>query len=219
MKLDATLEGKLDAALARELVRGEAAVMRAVRRAGQGLKEELRGQVRGAGLGGRLANTWRAKTYPERGASLGAAALVWSKAPQVVRAFDEGVTIRSKNGFWLAIPTENAPKRGVGGGRISPSNFPEHRFGRLRFVYRPGKPGLLVAEGLRASFSRKTGEMRGFRRAGERARAAGRTASVVMFVLVPQVRLRKRLDAGTAGHRWLQRLESMIAAEWDGEQR
>jgi len=45
-----------------------------------------------------------------------AATLVWSKAPQIIRTFDEGAVIRSESGLWLAIPTQQTPKRGVGGG-------------------------------------------------------------------------------------------------------
>ncbi len=82
--------------------------------------------------------------------------------------------IRSRRGRFLAIPTENAPRKGTDGRRISPSTFPEHRFGPLRFVPRPNGPSLLVVDGLRASFSRKTGELRGFRRATDRARRADR---------------------------------------------
>jgi hypothetical protein len=60
-----------------------------------------------------------------------------------------------------------------------------------------------VVDGLRASFSRKTGELRGFRRATERARRSGRgLAKVVMFLLVPQVKLRKRLDVARTAERW-----------------
>ena len=103
----------------------------------------------------------------------------------------------------------DAPRRGVGGGRINPSNFPEHRFGALRFVYRRSGPSLLVAEGLHASVSRKTGELRGFRRASERARRTGRgVATVVMFLLVPQVKIPKRLDVDER-HRRIVRIEGL----------
>ncbi|WP_353799190.1 DUF6441 family protein, partial [Thalassospira sp.] len=102
-----------------------------------------------AGLGTRLARTWRSRAYPNKGYD--AASLVWSKAPQIVRTFDRGTVIKSKSGFWLAIPTASAPKRGVGGKRITPSNFPEYRFGPLRFVYRRGQPSLLVVDGVRVS--------------------------------------------------------------------
>ncbi len=36
--------------------------------------------------------------------------LVWSNAPVIVGAHDTGPLIRSKNGFWLAIPTQAAGK-------------------------------------------------------------------------------------------------------------
>ena len=65
-----------------------------------------------------------------------AGAPVYTMAPQIIRAFDEGAVIRSKRGRFLAIPTENAPRKGTDGKRISPSTFPEHRFGPLRFVPR-----------------------------------------------------------------------------------
>jgi hypothetical protein len=68
-----------------------------------------------------------------------------------------------------------------------------------------------VVDGLRASFSRKSGELRGFRRASDRARRTGTgLATVVMFLLVPQVKLRKRLDVARAAERWLDRLPTMI---------
>jgi hypothetical protein len=191
----------------RDIERGAAAGTEA---AGRGLKAELRRQVASAGLGQRLARTWRDKHYDNRG--LDAASLVYTKAPQIIRAFDEGTVIGPKRSRFLAIPTENAPRRGVGGKRISPSTFPEHRFGPLRFVLRPSGPSLLVVDGVRASFSRKTGELRGFRRASDRARrstGAGLT-TVVMFVLVPQVKLPKRLDVARAAERWSGRLPALV---------
>jgi len=167
MKFAATITGSLQADMQGELRHIERAVATGTRDAGRGLKTELRRQVASAGFGQRLANSWRDKHYPNQ--RLDAASLVYTKAPQIIRAFDEGALIRSKRGRWLAIPTENAPRKGTDGKRISPSTFPEHRFGPLRFVPRPSGPSLLVVDSLRASFSRKTGDLRGFRRATERA--------------------------------------------------
>ena len=76
---------------------------------------------------------------------------------------------------------------------------------------RSNGPSLLVVDGLRASFSRKTGELRGFRRATERARQRGQgLTAVVMFLLVPQVKLRKRLDVTRAAERWSAQLPALI---------
>ena len=59
-----------------------------------------------------------------------------------------------------------------------------------------------MVDGLRASFSRQTGEFRGFRRATDRARRSGQgLTTVVMFLLVPQVKLRKRLDVAGGAER------------------
>jgi hypothetical protein len=185
MKLAAAIVRSLQADVQAELRRIERAATAGTREAGRGLRTELRGQVISAGLGQRLANSWRDKHYPNQ--KVDAASLVYTKAPQIIRAFDEGAVVRSRHGRFLAIPTENAPRKGTDGKRISPSTFPEHRFGPLRFVPRQSGPSLLVVDGLRASFSRQTGELRGFRRATDRARRSGHgLATVVMFLLVPQ---------------------------------
>ena len=171
MKIAASLSRSLQADMQAELREIERAVAAGTREAGRSLRTELRRQVTSAGLGQRLANSWRDKHYPNQ--KLDAASLVYTKAPQIIRAFDEGALIRSKRGRFLAIPTENAPRKGTDGRRISPSTFPEHRFGPLRLVPRPTGPSLLVVDGLRASFSRQTGELRGFRPATDRARRSG----------------------------------------------
>ena len=68
---------------------------------------------------------------------------------------------------------------------------------------RPSGPSLLVADGLRASFSRKTGELRGFRRANDRARHSGRgLTTVVMFILVPMAKMPKKLDVQKIADQW-----------------
>jgi hypothetical protein len=216
MKLVAALARSLQADMQAELRDIERAVAVGTRDAGRGLKTELRRQVSSAGLGQRLANSWRDTHYPNR--KLDAASLVYTQAPQIIRAFDEGAVIRSRRGRSLAVPTENAPRKGTDGRRISASTFPEHRFGPLRFVPRQGGPSLLVVDGLRASFSRQTGELRGFRRATDRARRSGQgLTTVVMFLLVPQVKLRKRLDVARAAERWSGQLPALIEQQLRSE--
>ena len=216
MKLVAALARSLQADMQVELRTIERAVTTGTRDAGRGLKTELRRQVGSAGLGQRLANSWRDKHYPNQ--RLDAASLVYTKAPQIIRAFDEGALIRSGRGRFLAIPTENAPRKGTDGRRIRPSTFPEHRFGPLRFVPRSSGPSLLVVDGLRASFGRKSGELRGFRRATDRARARGDgLATVVMFLLVRQVKLPKRLDVARAAERWSGQLPALIEQQLRSE--
>ena len=208
MKLATTIAGSIKAGMEAEIRTISKAVTAGVKEAGRGIKGDLRKQVVSAGLGMRLSRTWRERTYPNKGHD--AASLVWSKAPQIIRAFDEGAVIKSKSGFWLAIPTPSAPKRGVGGERINPSNFPEHRYGPLRFVYRRGRPSLLVVDGVRINKSGRVGR----RAKGGAFTKTGRMkqgmATVVMFIMVPQVRLKKRLDVKREAERWSRRLPALI---------
>jgi Family of unknown function (DUF6441) len=216
MKLAATIARSLQADMQAELRGIERAVAAGTRDAGRGLRTELRRQLASAGLGPRLANSWRDTHYPNH--MLDAASLVYTKAPQIIRAFDEGAVIRSRRGRFLPSPTKNAPRKGTDGRRISPSTFPEHRVGPLRFVPRSNGPSLLVVDGLRASFSRQTGELRGFRRATDRARRSGQgLTTVVMFLLVPQVKLRKRLDVARAAERWSAQVPALIEQQLRSE--
>jgi Family of unknown function (DUF6441) len=216
MKLVAIIVRSVEAGIQSELRDIERAVATGTRDAGRGLKAELRRQVVSAGLGERLASSWRDRHYPNQ--RLDAASLVYSKAPQIIRAFDEGAVIRSKRGRFLAIPTKNAPRKGTDGKRISPSTFPEHRFGPLRFVPRQSGPSLLVVDGVRASFSRKSGSLRGFWRATDRARERGEgLTTVVMFLLAPQVKLPKRLDVARAAERWSGQLPTLIEQQLRSE--
>ncbi|MFU8779373.1 MAG: DUF6441 family protein, partial [Roseovarius sp.] len=127
MKLKLDITPDIVAMMAAEISAGEMAVSAATREAGDGLKTAWRAQITGAGLGARLARTIRSEHYPRGKPSLNAAALVWSKAPTIINAHDTGPLIRSKNGFWLAIPTPAAGKSSRGG-RITPGEW-ERRTG------------------------------------------------------------------------------------------
>jgi hypothetical protein len=126
MRLKAAFEGKLQEYMKAEFATAERAVTLGVREATDGLKISMRRQVTSAGLGQRMANTWRGDLYPRGQNSIRAAGMVYTKASRIMEGFENAAVIRSKDGWWLAIPTPNAPKRGVGGKRINPSNFPEH---------------------------------------------------------------------------------------------
>jgi hypothetical protein len=104
-----------------EIRAGETAVCAATREAGNSLKAAWRAHITGAGLGRQLANTIRSEQFPNGRPRLNAAALVWSKAPVIVGAHVAGPLIRSRNGYWLAIPTPAAGKTSRGG-RITPGN-------------------------------------------------------------------------------------------------
>jgi hypothetical protein len=82
MKLAAVLTRSPQADLQTELRDIERAVTGGTRDAGRGLRTELRRQVASAGLGQRLANSWRDRLYPNQ--KLDAASLVYTKAPQII---------------------------------------------------------------------------------------------------------------------------------------
>lgn len=194
------------------------AVTSAMREATEGLKSNLRADVADAGLGQRLANTWRGKTYPETAISLEAASFVWSRAPNIVHAFDRGMTIKSSRGFWLAIPTAAAGVKGIGAAgamkRITPGGWERRTGMRLRFVYRRGRPSLLVADNARLSKKGLAWANLGRTRGGDSfTRIRGRS-TVVVFILVPQVTLRKRLDIATIAQQWAARVPSLLASHW-----
>ena len=216
MKFSVSTIGDLGKLMSDEIKAAEKAVTAGISQATEGLKTELRTQVTSAGLGARLARTWRGEVFPKGEDSIRAAGLVWSKAPGIIRIYEDGATIRSKNGFFLAIPTAAAGRYGDGGRKITPGGWERRTGQRLRFVYRRRGPSLLVADGMRS----RTGKRGGFSRASASALRTGRgLVTVPMFILVPQVTLTKRLEVAGAAERWVSRLPSLVVRNWisDGD--
>ncbi|SFZ84410.1 hypothetical protein SAMN02983003_1995 [Devosia enhydra] len=204
MKLGVSIVGDLVRLMDAEVKAGQNAVTTAMRDAGTGLKSAWRAQITGAGLGARLARTIRSEQFPKGKPSLSAAALVWSKAPVIVGAHDTGPLIRSKDGFWLAIPLPAAGKS-LRGGRITPGEW-ERRTGlRLRFVYRRTGPSLLVAEGRLNTKGRAV---------ASRSKTGRGVVTAPIFLLVPQVKLPKRLDLAKDADRVLDSVPGLIVATW-----
>jgi hypothetical protein len=204
MKLETQIIGDIARIMDAEVKAGEKAVTTAMREAGTGLKAAWRAQITGAGLGPRLARTIRSEAYPKGKPSLNAAALVWSKAPVIVGAHDTGPLIRSKTGFWLAIPTPAAGKS-TRGGRITPGEWERRTRLRLRFVYRRRGPSLLVAEGRLNTKGRAV---------ASRSKTGRGLTTVPIFLLVPQVRLPKRLDLSRDAERARDAVPGLIVASW-----
>lgn len=211
MRFDLEVVGSLARIIQAEIKASEKAVTAGVRQATDGLKTELRSQVTSAGLGARLAKTWRGEVYPKGQDSIGAAGLVWSKAPKIIHVHDTGATIRSRDGVYLAIPTD-AAGRAHGNKRMTPARWEAQTGQRLRFVYRRGGPSLLVADTMRA----RAGMRGGFAVASATAQRTGRGLTTVpVFILVPQVTLRKRLDIAGAANRWIGRVPDLIVGSWE----
>lgn len=183
---------------------GEAATLitGAMRGATGTLKGSAREQIIAAGLGQRLANTWRDDVYPNEGSSLNPAGWVYSKAPDIISAFASGNSIRPSDGQdYLWVPTKNVP-RAVGGGRASANKrmTPEQVLAAFRapeFIIKNGKRGNKLAfivekRGLTA---------RGARKKIRRGRLGHGDDSelVLMFTLTRSVHPGKRLDLDAAG--------------------
>jgi hypothetical protein len=204
MKLDLSITGEIATAMRAEVLAGEKAVTAAMKAASNDLKDRWRTQIRQAGLGTRLGNTIRAQTYPKAGDSLEAAALVWSNAPQIISAHDTGPLIRSKSGFWLAIPTSAAGK-GARGKSLTPGEWEKRRGLRLRFVYRRSGPSLLVADG--RLNSRGLG-------VASRSKTGRGQSTVPIFLLVPQVKLSKRLNLENDAQQVQASLPGRVVTNW-----
>lgn len=190
----------------------EAVVTAATRDGTEALKEDWRDQIRRAGLGSRLALTVRGATYPQGTASLDAVTWVWTKAPRLIDAYDRGPTIRPTDGrYYMAIPTKNVPRKGRGR-RMTPLDV-EVAFNQ-DLIVRPGRHGNLLAfvDTAFARYSRSQG------RAYPRRKQIrpGKPKLVLMFTLVRQVRVRKRLDVQLLANRAADRWPGLLARRWQG---
>lgn len=192
MRLESSLTGKLTEYLEKELKNAELAVTRGVSLATNQLKESMRTQVKSAGLGSRLAFTWRGDIYTKSKSSLNAAGHIYSKAEKIMQSFEFGLVIRGNDGFWLAIPTPAIPKK-IRGRKITPELYERSKGIRLRFVYRPYGASLLVHKQ-----KRKT---------------------IIAFWLVPQVKMPKLINFETESLKWQNKLPQLILMNWkDDEQ-
>lgn len=208
MKLGVKFSPDLVAVMAAEIKAGEKATTAAMRIAGAGLKQDWRQEVVRGGLGQRMANTIRNQTYPTKGESINAAAMVWTKSPTIIGAHADGALIRARRGSYLAVPLP-AAGRGPGGKRLTPKQWEQRRGIPLRFVYRPRGPSLLVADGRLSA--------RGVATASRSKTGRGRS-TVPVFLLIPQVKLRKRLDLYRDAERAASEIPDLIVKNWiDGK--
>ena len=187
MRLKAVMEGNLVEYMEREYQNCARAVTKGVSLAANGLKTAMRTQVKSAGLGSRLANTWRGDVYPKAKNSVSTAGVVYTKAQKIMEGFEYQTVVRGKDGLWLAIPTAAISKR-IRNKRMTPALYERSKGVRLRFVYRKNGASLLVHEQ-----KRKT---------------------IVAFVLVPQVRMPKLINFAAESAKWQAKLPSLILENW-----
>ena len=208
MRIIAAVHGNLMEMMDQELEAASEGVMCGVREATDMCHAGWRQQVQGAGLGVGLTKSIRQKFYPNQG--LNAAGMVFGKSRRILAAFERGAVIQAHNRRYLAIPTPEAdrlvrPRVGKFG-KITPRTWPGD-LPPLRYVPRPGVADLLVIDEMRHT---KSGRLtRARTRTGRLGRGA---ATVVMFVLVRQVTLAKRLDLDRVARRVEQELPELIRA-------
>lgn len=171
-----------------------AAGTRAVGTTTRNLEQRLE-QATQAAVPGRLWRAWQSSTFPKSGPARDPVGTVWLKGGARTRGAIEFWTqpgaIRGRGGQYLAIPLPAAGSQGRSR-NLTPGEW-ERRTGiRLRFVYRQGKPSLLVAPG---GTTGRGGVFRELTK-GKRGRIAqGRSganplvdAIIPIFVLLPMVK-------------------------------
>ncbi len=185
------------------------AITGAMTEATNGLKLDLRDQVVKAGLGARLANTWRGQTYPLSRRALNPAGYVWSAAPDIITAFVLGATIAPLGGKkFLWIPTENVPRQAGRGGRKAMTPFEVEVAFDQDLIIKRGRNGRYQAF-VQAVVARN---QKGFRRATAGRLAPARNVKLVlMFNLVPTVRMPRLLDMQGAADRWAAAVPDLFA--------
>lgn len=227
MRLKLALKGDLVRAMKAEEARIARAVTAAIDDVSASAQGEYREQI-GNALGQRLAKTVRKKRFP-RTPSIGAAAIVYSRAGDIVAAFDRGGVI-TPQGRFLAIPTGYNRERGRrqsrgqradgvwSGVRVTPE---EMMRSKMAFVRPAGEGGSLVwCLKVSRAQRKQRGRVRDLAYAGgmvmlgggrvRRTREILELGAVPMFVLVPQVRIEKKLSLARVRYKAGQRLPRQI---------
>lgn len=189
--VDLTLDtGALDASADRAVRQVLAAGTAAVAKSTRDLEKRLEAATEGA-VPGKLWRAWKSVTYPRSGPARNPVGEVFvsggKRTKGAMTFWSQSGQIRGKSGQFLAIPTAAAGSRGRGR-ELTPGEW-ERRTGiRLRFVYRPGRPSLLVADD--AILSGRAQLARGNT---PRRMASGRGATtIIVFVLLPVVQFANR---------------------------
>lgn len=192
------------------------------------LKADWRAQIEAARLGPRLAKTVRSQVYPKGQPSIDAAALIWTKAPKIIDAYARGATIRPVNGArYLWIPTDDVPKKRQGN-RLTPQEV-EQRFGRDLVIIGAGNHRLRstpsrVNNGVayagfsglvtRRSSSRWRNASANQSTPGHRSYREWTRQFVLMFTLVPLVKVSKRLDLDALAREAEARFPGTLSKHW-----
>lgn len=222
MRIGAAIKGDLRKQVSKEWREAGRAIRKGLREAGKGLQADLRKDAEVAGLG-KLARAWRVRVYGGKRGPWESAALVYPKGGERTRgalwAFEHGATIRATNSRYLLIPTGFNRKGGRRGGRVlyQPSELTDS------FVQRTKNGHLLLFARVGHAQTKVKGRVRDRAYVNERLLGSGRVrrtkeilkaGAVPMFVLVPQIRVTKRLNMAAIVRRWEARLPSLVVKHW-----
>lgn len=211
MRLAVEFTRDLHALYRADVQAGRVGTTAAVKQAGEELKIRWRSRVSRAGLGRGLTNSIRSRAYPQRGESLDAAVVVGPRdrsSSAILHGHGTGARIRAGgvNALYLAVPTDAVP-RGFRRKRLDPHEFEQTLGVKLRLVRRGGgRSPALVADGVRI-------DSRG-RARRSRSKTGRGQVSVVAFLLLPEVKLKKRWDLPTLARSVARGLPDKIAEEW-----
>jgi hypothetical protein len=220
--LAAALQGDLRKVMSSEWKTAGRAIRAGLREAGKGLQADLRRDAESAGLP-HLGKVWRVRVYRGKRGPAESAALVYPKGGDRTRgalwAFENGATIRAEQGRYMLIPTQFNRKSGRRGGRVlfEPSEL------QGSFVRRSRDGTLLLFARVSHAQSLVRGKVRDRAYVNDRMVGSGRVkrtreilekGAVPMFVLVPQIRVRKRLDIAGMRRRWEGRTAELIVKHW-----
>lgn len=205
-ELKFALRGDLRRQMAQEVAAAEIAVTAVTRSKGKAIRNGIARQIKRAGFerrqgGAPLDQTVRFKLFPQRGRSINAAGIVSSKATyqrrsgtvDLIEVFSQGRVVRSSQGKFLAIPTKDAPLARSGRRKASP--------GEVNFKT------AVIPTGNRKVLAVIDARTRG--RAGAEPK--------ILWLLVPNVRLGKRIDPQKVVGRLTANYAQQIVARWERE--
>jgi len=161
----------------------------AVGKVTQGLERKLESATQAA-VPGKLWRAWHSSRFPQSGPSKNPAGTIWlsggARTRGAIQFWTQSGDIRGSRGQYLAIPLPAAGSRGRQRD-LTPGQWEAAHPGiRLRFVYRPGRASLLVADNAVLSGNKQIAKGNTAKRI-----AAGRaSATVPIFVLMPMVKFR-----------------------------
>jgi Family of unknown function (DUF6441) len=204
-KIELNADSALKAAdqQARMLLRG---ALNLVRDEARGLEQDLE-KITQLAVPGKLYRGWQSQSLKRiaRNPSAWVYFSGGSRSRGAITYFTQPGRLSAKSGRWLAIPTPAAGPRGRKRD-LSPEEWERQTGRHLRFVYRAGKPGLLVLDNARLS-------KKGFGHHPRRQIRAGKESRItsVIFVLIPYQDFANAFSTGPIVERRRANLDNALA--------